>query len=53
LVPQLPTAVLAAALVLMGTQSITAGIILDNVTTSRREAKRIAYLQIPLVSPSM
>ena len=31
----------------MGVQSITAGIILDNVTTSRREAKRIAYLQIP------
>ena len=47
LVPRLPTAVLAAALVLMGVQSITAGIILDNVTTSRREAKRIAYLQIP------
>ena len=47
LVPRLPTAVLAAALVLMGVQSITAGIILDNVTTGRREAKRIAYLQIP------
>jgi hypothetical protein len=47
LVPRLPTAVLAAALVLMGVQSVTAGIILDNVTTSRREAKRIAYLQIP------
>lgn len=47
LVPRLPTAVLAAALVLVGVQSMTAGIILDNVTTSRREAKRIAYLQIP------
>ncbi len=47
LVPRLPTAVLAAALALMGVQSIAAGIILDNVTTSRREAKRIAYLQIP------
>ena len=47
LVPRLPTAVLSAALALMGVQSITAGIILDNVTTSRREAKRIAYLQIP------
>jgi len=47
LVPRLPTAVLAAALVLMGVQSVTAGIILDNVTTGRREAKRIAYLQIP------
>ena len=47
LVPRLPTAVLAAASALMGVQSIAAGIILDNVTTSRREAKRIAYLQIP------
>ncbi len=46
LVPRIPTAVLAAALVLIGVQSITAGIILDNVTTSRREAKRIAYLRI-------
>ena len=48
LVPRLPTAVLSAALALMGVQSITAGIILDNVTNGRREAKRIAYLQIPL-----
>ena len=47
LVPRLPTAVLAAALVLVGVQSITAGFILDNVTASRREAKRIAYLLIP------
>ena len=47
LVPRLPTAVLAAALALMGVQGITAGIILDSVTTGRREAKRIAYLQIP------
>jgi hypothetical protein len=42
--------VLAAALVLIGVQSITVEIILDNVTTSRREAKRIAYLQIPEVA---
>lgn len=51
LVPRLPTAILAVGLVLVGVQSITAGIILDTVTRSRREAKRIAYLQIPPVSP--
>ena len=45
--PTPPDRCTSAALVLMGVQSITAGIILDNVTTSRREAKRIAYLQIP------
>ena len=52
LVPRFPTAILAVGLVIAGVQSITAGIILDTVTRSRREAKRISYLQIPTVSPS-
>jgi len=47
LVPRFPTAILAVGLVLAGVQSITAGVILDTVTRSRREAKRISYLQIP------
>jgi hypothetical protein len=51
LVPRFPTAILAVGLVLAGIQSITAGIILDTVTRSRREAKRISYLQIPAIIP--
>lgn len=47
LVPRLPTAILAVGLVLAGIQSIFAGIILDSVSKSRRDAKRISYLQIP------
>ncbi len=47
LVPRFPTAILAVGLVIAGVQSITAGLILDTVTRSRREAKRISYLQIP------
>ena len=52
LVPRFPTAILVVGLMIAGVQSITAGIILDTVTRSRREAKRISYLQIPPVSPS-
>jgi len=46
LVPRLPTAVLASAIMLSGIISLFTGIILDSVTHARREAKRIAYLQI-------
>ncbi len=52
LVPRFPTAILVVGLMIAGVQSITAGTILDTVTRSRREAKRISYLQIPPVSPS-
>jgi glycosyltransferase involved in cell wall biosynthesis len=47
LVPRLPTAVLAAALVTLGALSLLAGLILDMVAYSRHEMKRLAYLAIP------
>jgi hypothetical protein len=52
LVPRLPSAVLAASLFLCAVVAFSCGLILDTITHSRREAKRIAYLQYspPLVS---
>jgi len=47
LVPRLPTAVLAVGLALSGLQAIAVGLVLDTVRTGRREARRLAYLQIP------
>jgi hypothetical protein len=47
LVPRLPTAVLCAALILLGAILLTCGIVLDTVTQGRAEAKRLAYLSIP------
>ena len=44
LVPRLPTAVLASALVLAALLSFAVGLILNAITHSRREAKRLAYL---------
>jgi glycosyltransferase involved in cell wall biosynthesis len=44
LVPRLPTAVLATAIMLLAFLSLVAGFILDNVTRGRREQKRLAYL---------
>lgn len=44
LVPRLPTAVLAAAIMLLSFLSLTCGLILDTVTRGRKELKRIAYL---------
>src|SRR5689334_946970 len=46
LVPRLPTAVLAASLMLLAFLSLATGLILDSVTLGRREAKRLAYLGI-------
>jgi len=45
LVPRLPTAVLSASLILLSLLLMVAGLILDSVTKSRIEVKRIAYLQ--------
>jgi hypothetical protein len=45
LVPRIPTAILAVGLVLAGSQSIAVALILDTVTRSRQEIKRLAYLQ--------
>ena len=47
LVPRLPTAVLATGLMIIAVLSSACGLILDNVTRGRWEAKRIAYLSIP------
>jgi glycosyltransferase involved in cell wall biosynthesis len=47
LVPRLPTAVLAASLVMMAFLSVTCGLILDSVMRGRKEMKRLAYLSIP------
>ncbi len=44
LVPRLPTAVLASALMLLAALTAGCGIILDGVGRGRKEAKRLAYL---------
>jgi glycosyltransferase involved in cell wall biosynthesis len=44
LVPRLPTAVLAAAVMLLSFLSLTCGLILDTVTRGRKEIKLLAYL---------
>ncbi|MBO3759431.1 glycosyltransferase family 2 protein [Ciceribacter sp. L1K22] len=48
LVPRLPTAVLSVGMVITGFLSIFTGLILDVVTKSRQEMKRMAYLAISL-----
>jgi glycosyltransferase involved in cell wall biosynthesis len=52
LVLRLPTAVLAASIQVIAFISLTAGIILDSVCHSRRQAKRLVYLSMPPVSAS-
>jgi hypothetical protein len=47
LVPRLPTAVLSVGVMLVAVLSMVCGLILDTVTHSRRELKRLAYLDIP------
>lgn len=47
LVPRLPTAVLSASMMVCALLSFACGLILDNVTRGRQEAKRLAYLMIP------
>jgi hypothetical protein len=44
LVPRLPTAIVAAALVALSFLSFACGLILDSVARGRREMKRLAYL---------
>jgi hypothetical protein len=51
LVPRLPTALLATGLVLLSSLSVSCGLILDAVSRSRKENKRLAYLTIPPVRP--
>ena len=45
LVPRLPTAVLAAGLMISALLALSCGLILDTVTRGRREMKRLTYLQ--------
>ncbi len=47
LVPRFPTAILSAALVIVGVLCIFAGFILDMTTKTRREMKRLIYLSLP------
>ena len=45
-VPQLPSAVLATGLMILGFLSLFCGLILDTVTRGRNEAKRLRYLDL-------
>jgi glycosyltransferase involved in cell wall biosynthesis len=47
LVPRLPTALLSTGLMLLAFFSLMCGLILESVTRSRREMKRLIYLQYP------
>jgi len=52
LVPRLPTALLATAIMLLAFLSFLAGLILDTVSRGRKEAKMLAFLSIPPLSPT-
>jgi len=47
LVPRFPTAILSSAIMLLAFLCFFAGLILDMVTHTRRELKRLRYLEIP------
>jgi glycosyltransferase involved in cell wall biosynthesis len=47
LVPRFPTAILATGITLLGFLSLACGLILDTVTHSRQELKRLHYLALP------
>jgi glycosyltransferase involved in cell wall biosynthesis len=53
LVPRLPTALLSASIMLLGFLSLTCGFVLDTVTHGRREIKRLAYLNMPVLHASL
>ena len=48
LVPRLPTATLSMGMMLVAMINLFIGIILDAVTRSRREMKKLTYLSVPL-----
>lgn len=53
LVPRLPTALLATGIMLVAVMSFFTGLVLDTVTHSRREIKRLFYLsQQPIHDPA-
>lgn len=47
LVPRLPTALLAASLMLLATFTFGIGLVLDGITHARQEIKRLSYLSQP------
>ena len=47
LVPRIPTAILCVGLTILGVLSFFAGLILDMITRTRRELKRLVYLATP------
>ncbi|MDP8930296.1 MAG: glycosyltransferase [Actinomycetota bacterium] len=49
LVARFPTAILAAAIQTVAFICLSSGLVLDNVVGARKEARRLAYLQIPPV----
>jgi hypothetical protein len=48
LVPRMPTALLAAALMILSFLSLTCGLILETVSRGRVELKRLSYLSVPI-----
>ena len=48
LVPRFPTALLAAAIVILSFLSFACGLILDTVSRGRAETRRLAYLSFPV-----
>jgi glycosyltransferase involved in cell wall biosynthesis len=48
LVPRLPTALLAASIAILSFLGFACGLILDTVSRGRVEAKRLAYLSVPV-----
>jgi glycosyltransferase involved in cell wall biosynthesis len=47
LVPRFPTAILSASVMILAFLAFISGLILDTVTLSRREMKRLHYLSLP------
>lgn len=47
LVPRFPTAILSTGLMIIAALSVTCGVIVDSVTRSRREIRRMFYLRQP------
>jgi len=50
LVPRLPTAILATSMVQLGVLSFAVGLVVDAIARSRREAKRMRYLDLQSVA---
>ena len=50
LVARFPTAVLSTGLMLVAFLALVCGLVLDTVTTGRREVKRLHYLSVPLIA---